>query len=141
MAKVVCTVTYHRRAKNVKDRVTRTYEIQFEKEDTFEIQTATRNLVLKVEHADAAAKKLIRRWKTQRRTNTPPGELSDEYNLDLAKAKGVRPKTTTFSASFAVPTAAVGKFQCGYYETNPKTHKKEFEQYPGGVGLPFPPIP
>src|SRR3954470_21080774 len=106
MAKVVCTVTYHRRATNAKDKVTRTYEIQFEKQDTFEIQTATKNLVLKVEHADAAAKKLIKRWK-HTRINTPAGELSDEFFLDPVKAKRFKQKTTKFPASFAVPTAAV----------------------------------
>jgi hypothetical protein len=149
MAKVVCTVTYHRRAKNAKDKVTKTYEIQFDKRDKFEIKTATKNLVLKVERGDPAAKELIKRWKkTQRITNQPtspdkPSELPDELILDPVDAKilGVKPKETKFAASFAVPTAAVAKFRCGYYETDPKTRKRAFEQYRGGAGQSFPPIP
>ena len=62
MAKVVCTVRYSKSAK----KVTRTYHIEFEKSDKFEINTTTEDLALRVEDEDPAAKRLVKRWKTQR---------------------------------------------------------------------------
>ena len=145
MAKVLCTVTYNKRAK----KVTKTYQIQFEKEDKFEIRTASEDLALKVEDGSAAAKKLIKRWKTQRSAKTlaarsTAGELSDEYIVDpvTQKKPGIQPvEVTEFSASFAVPTAALAKFICGYHEAGPEPGKKEFTPYPGGLGQSFPDIP
>ncbi len=145
MAKIVCTVTYNKRAK----KVTKTYQIEFEKQDTFEMTTPTEDLALEVEHKDPAAKRLIKRWKTQRSTKTGVArstaqEPSDVFVLDPVKQK-TPPKNPvamkTFSASFTVPAAQVAKFICGYYEADPKLGEKEFTPYPGGLGQSFPRIP
>jgi hypothetical protein len=145
MAKIVCTVTYNKRAK----KVIQTYQIEFEKQDKFEMRTPNEDLALMVERKDPAAKKLVKRWKTTRNAKTVAArstdrEPSDVYIVDPAKQNtptGNPVPIKTFPACFTVPAAHVAKFICGYYEANPKAGEKEFTPYPGGVGLSFPPIP
>ena len=143
MAKVVCTVKYNKKAK----KVTRTYHIEFEKSDTFEINTPNKELALKVEDDDPAAQKLVKRWKTQRNATSlaPVHEPSDVYVPDHpVKPRASLPAVhmTKFTASFAVPTAGLAKFECGYYEADPEPGEKEgFTRYPRGAGQSFPPIP
>jgi hypothetical protein len=145
MAKIVCTVTYSKRAK----KVTKTYEIEFEKQDTFEMKTPNEDLALEVERKDPAAKKLIKRWKTQRSAKAAAArstaqEPSDVYIVDPLKQKTPTKNPvamTKLSASFSVPTARLGKFICGYYEVDSKSGEKEFRPYVGGVGQSFPDIP
>ena len=88
MAKIICTVTYSKRAK----KVTKTYQIEFEKQDKFEMNTPNEDLALEVEHKDPTAKKLIKRWKTQRSTKAAAArstaqEPSDVYIVDPVKQK------------------------------------------------------
>jgi hypothetical protein len=141
MAKVVCTVTYHKRAK----KVTRTYHIEFEKSDRLEINAATKDLALKVEEGNPAAKKLVKRWKTQRSPKAiqlQEGVPSDVYIVEPEKEVAAPSKPMTkFTASFVMPTAELAKFICGYYEADPEPGEEEFTPYDGGLGQSFPRIP
>src|SRR5262249_49305770 len=150
MAKIVCIVKYDDKTGDV----SKTYHIQFDKNDKFEIRAATEDLAFKVENDNAEAQKLIHRWKKQRSQKEAAkrkkaGEQSDEYILDFTKdSPDTAKNVANFPISFAVPTTKVAKFQCGYHESNGanegnNNHKgvaasPVFTPYPKGVGQSVP---
>jgi hypothetical protein len=141
MAKLVCTLQYSKIAR----KVIATYHIELEKSDRFEINTTTEDIALKVEEGNPAAKKLVKRLKTQRSAKTVQAqraarEPSDVYIPDHSvKSTGPNVPMTQFTASFA--TADVAKFTTGFYEADAKSGENEFEPYDGGLGLSLPLIP
>src|SRR5436190_8382187 len=131
MAKLVCTVRYSKSAK----KLIRTYHIEFEKSDKLEINTTTEDLALRVEKGNPAAKRLIKRWKTERPKNSvPAGEPSDVYIAGPPKPPLVGVtlvSTKRFTASVSMKAEDVAKFQCGYYEAESEHGKKKgFTRYP-----------
>src|SRR6516162_2333128 len=99
MAKVICTLKYKR------SKLTKTYQVTFDQNDSIEVVTETKGLVIKA--SNARAKALLPALKNGNTVQGRPGEF------DLAPAQAaVRPASAQFR--FSADQAKVAKFECGF---------------------------
>jgi hypothetical protein len=127
MATVQCLLQY-----DAKGNLVKTFQIKFDQNDKIEIRTATPNLALKSE--DAQALKLVKSWNgngggAHTLAQAQPGE----YDPPEGPALNGIAKTESFTFSF--PADKVAHFQCGYRVNN------VFQPDPKAKGQGVPVVP